>query len=352
MKSKLKSWIVFALVTSWISAAVAQTAPTAEKKPPVKQTQKKEQIAKPGRIGVSRVVPKNPTISKFSLDRLENDRIDPSYAGIPIAKVVEAIEKMSGSKKGEFESTAEYNARKEAALSAKFMGDLSLDDTFAFVFPVPADVFRSGLSYQFNADTSEVRLFALPLTSSMNGIGAPDYQLEAHRHRGEYLDQFDLNRTIDSQSTYEGSNAYGATVKVEKIRSTHYGIAANQILFLRFKREKIIYSNPKPEVRFNLENVRAAKELPALKALIVMKLANPYVVYNFRSSKPTRDDPYDVVDRSKYLTGNVLGIVFYSGITGEIFARLPEGFGKPAPQVEIKPADKPAGQSDSTQQSI
>jgi hypothetical protein len=80
-----------------------------------------------------------------------------------------------------------------------------------------------------------------------------------------------------------------------------------------------------------------------------MKLADPYVVYNFSSSKPTREDPYDIINRSRYLTGNVLGIVFYSGITGEIFARLPDGFGKPEPQVEMKSEDKPAGQSDPAQ---
>ena len=344
MESKLKSWIIFALVTSWINSTVAQTTPTTEKKPPVKHTQKMEQIAKPGPKAVSKVGPKNPTISKFSLDRLESDRIDPSYAGIPIAKLVEAIERMSGSKKGEFESTADYNARKAAALSEKFMGDLSLDDTFAFVFPVSTHVLRSGFSYQFNADTSEVSLFALPLTPRMNGIGASDYQYQTHRYRGMGLDQFNLNKNIDSQSTYEGSNAYGATVRVKKIISTQYGVAVNQIPFLTFKREEFIYLNPKPEVRFNLENVRAAKELPVLKALVVMKLADPYVVYNFSSSKPTRDAPYEILDQREYLTGNVLGIVFYSGATGEIFARLPDGFGKPAPQVEIKPEEKPASQ--------
>jgi hypothetical protein len=195
MESKLKPLIVFALFTSWISTTMSQTAPITEKKPPVKQTQKVKQLAKPGPIAASKVGPKNPTISKFSLDRLGSDRIDPNYTGIPIAKVVESIEKISGSVKGEFESTAEYNVRKAVALSEKFMGDLSLDDTFAFVFPVPAHVLRSSFGYQFNADTSEVSLFALPLLSRMNGIGAPDYQFQTRGRQGEGLDQFDLDRT-------------------------------------------------------------------------------------------------------------------------------------------------------------
>jgi len=44
-----------------------------------------------------------------------------------------------------------------------------------------------------------------------------------------------------------------------------------------------------------------------------------------------------MTSQGKYLTGGVLGIVFYSGLTGEVFARLPDGFGKPEPKAEPKP---------------
>jgi hypothetical protein len=84
--------------------------------------------------------------------------------------------------------------------------------------------------------------------------------------------------------------------------------------------------------------------LPAMKALIVMKLSAPYVVYNFRHKEPTRDSPTDISWKEKFLTGDVLGIVYYSGKTGEIFARLPDAFGRPEPKVEMKVEDKPASQ--------
>ncbi len=66
---------------------------------------------------------------------------------------------------------------------------------------------------------------------------------------------------------------------------------------------------------------------------MVMKLASPYIAYNWFSKKPTRDDPTELSVTGKYLTGSVLGIVFYSGITGKIFACIPEIFGKPEPKV-------------------
>jgi hypothetical protein len=81
-----------------------------------------------------------------------------------------------------------------------------------------------------------------------------------------------------------------------------------------------------------------------MKALVVMKLSAPYVLYNFIHEEPTRDSPTKFTLQEKYLTGDVLGIVYYSGQTGEIFARLPEDFGKADSKVDIKTEDKPASQ--------
>lgn len=331
----MKKWFVLALVTSLAGSALAQTAPATEKKPPVKQKQKMEQIAKPAPVVAVKPNTKKPPVVKFSMAMLESERIDPRYMGIPVAKVVGAIEKMmTGARKGEFESTVDYNARKAAALTGKFLGDSSVYDTFAFVLPVlNISQYGSdgGLVYDFNADTSEVQLFAFPKVSSMNGLGGPNGVTNGQVSKD--LDQFKFDYKIDSESTYVASNAYGAKVTVEKEVSTRFGIAVNQISFLSFKRG-MFNTNRIPEIQFNLENARAAKELPALKALVVMKMADPYIFYNYFHSEPTRDRPTEISRKSKYLTGTVLGIVFYSGLTGEIFGRLPEAFGKPEPKVE------------------
>lgn len=333
----MKQWFAIAVVTSLASVCLAQTKPPPPKETralasPSKNEQKKEKPV------AAKQEPKKAPTAKFSMGMIEGDRIDPGYGGLPVAEVVDAIEKLSGQKKGEFESTADFNARKAAALTGKFMGDSSVEDAFAFVVPVAnRRAYLDGLKYDFNADTSEVRLFALAKSSSMNGIGAPDYQTSRRQSKG--LDQFDLDFKVNSTRTYQASNAYGATVTVEETVSTRLGIAANRIPFLTYKRESY-YSKPIPSVQFNMENAKAARELPVLKALIIMKLVDPYVVYDFMHSKPTRDQPTEMTSQGKYLTGNVLGIVFYSGLTGEVFARLPDTFGKPEP----KPEPQPEGQ--------
>ena len=340
----MKKYNFFALFISLAGVALVSAAHALENRPPTKQIQKSEQTGIPFQKSAVKLGSKQPPLVKFSMDMLENERISLSYVGLPLAEAVTAIEKMNDTKKGEFESTADYTARKMASLAGKFLGDSSLEDTVGFVFPVLNRKGRfGGFVYSFNADTNEVALFALPIRSSLNGIGAPNLtRLNLRRSKG--LDQFNLDSRIDSASTYQASNAYGAKVTVEKTKTILFGIAANQIPFLSFKREDAIYSSPVPVSRFNMENVHAAKELPSLKALFVMKITDPYVVYNFRSSEPTRDAPFDVVEYGKYLTGDVLGIIFYSGLTGEIFARVPDTFGKPERKVEMKVEEKPAGQ--------
>lgn len=327
----MKKRFVLAIVMSLTSICLAETIPATKKKPTVKQDQKQEKAASATQ---EKQELKKPPIVKFTMSMIGSGRIDPAYAGIPVSEVVEAIEQISNVEKSEFESTAEYNKRKSVALARTFLGDLTVEDTFAFVVPVAASrQYVNGVKYNYNADTGEVRLYALPKSSTMNGIGAPDYRTNRRESKG--LDQFAIEFKNLSKNTYQASNAYGATITVEESNSITHGIAANRIPFLDFKRE-IIYRNPMPAVQFNMENAKAAKELPSLKALIVMKLADPYVVYDFFHSKPTRDNPKEMSNQGKYLTGDVMGIVFYSGTNGEILARIPETFGKSEPKPEPK----------------
>jgi hypothetical protein len=316
------NWILITAITALIGSALAQTESASKNKMPVKQEQKKSEPAKSVKS-----VAQSTTPIKFTLGMVESGRIDPRYTGLPAEQVIEAIEKLTGAKKGEFESTADFNARRDAALGAKFLDNSTINDVFAFVVPVnKGAVYNYGIRYEFDADTGELNFYVLPQSSQylpLNGIGAPDYATNRRVSHG--LDQFPLSTKIESKSTYQGSNAYGATVTVEKTSMSAAGIAANKIPYLSFARD-IVYRNPSLAVQIKMENSKAAAELPTAKALIVLKLSAPYILYNFSHKEPKRDSPTDFSVQGKYLTGDILGIVFYSGKTGEIFAKLPENF--------------------------
>jgi hypothetical protein len=336
----MKKWFVFlAAITFLISTCFAQERPVAKKEPQTKSNQTK---VRPAPVAEAKQIPKKRTIIKFSMGMLESERIDLGYTGSPAEDVITAIERLTGSKKGEFESTTVYEARKAAALKAKFLDDSSVEDIFAFAVPVQKignyGDGLSGLRYEFNADTGEVNLYVLPKSSQyhpLNWIDVPGYERPS-----KGLDQFTLSTKKEAQKTYQGSNAYGATITVEQTSMSSAGIAVNRIPFLKFERDSY-YGNPPVANQFKLENSLAAAELPALKALMVVKLTDPYVVYQFVHKEPKRDSPTDISGQERYLTGDMLGIVFYSGRTGEIVARLPETFGKPK---VAAPEDKQASQ--------
>jgi hypothetical protein len=95
------------------------------------------------------------------MDMLASDRIDPTYAGHSVQTIADALHSMSGSKKGEFESTADYNARRLAAFARPLVGNLTVSDTLAFVRPVQSGgKYPRDISYTFDPDTSTLRLLS------------------------------------------------------------------------------------------------------------------------------------------------------------------------------------------------
>ncbi len=321
-----RTFTILALALMSQSAAFAQTKPVTKKEPQTKPEQKQPSALTVAPVPAKAEAPK-PLPPKFTLKMIEGEKLDQGFSGISLTDLVNAVERGTSVKKGEFESTSDFNARKAAALSVKFLGDYGVEDTFAVVRNVASGgKYPRGLSYTFNPDTSEVSVFVLPTSSTLNGIGAPDYQ--TNRREGRGLDLFEFDTKIESKSTYQGSNAYGATVTVEKSIMSGIGIAANPVSFLNFKRE-FFYSNPSSALQFKMDNSKAAKELPALKALVVFNLVEPYMHYNFVHKEPKRDSPTEISMQYKYISSSILGIVYYSGLTGEIFARLPDSFGRP-----------------------
>lgn len=327
----MRKWLALGVASMLSGYCLAEAKPTSNK----------EQAAPAGQVKREQ---KKATLTKFSLSLIAKGRLDPRYAGMPAGDIVNAIEKVTNIRKDEFETTANFSARKAAAVSGKFVGDLAIDDLLAFVLPVKSgeNYSMSELGYKYNADTGEVSLFVLPRSSTPNGIGAPSSANMPPRKAAAPgapkiaepvrqftdLDVFNLDFRIESQKTYRASNAFGANVTVQESSFTRLSIASDRIPFLNFKRETL-YSNPISAATFNLDPAKAAKELPVLKAVMIARLADPYILYHFFHTKPTREDPTEMSSTNKLLFGDILGVVFYSGLTGEIFARLPHSLGVP-----------------------
>lgn len=209
------------------------------------------------------------------------------------------------------------------------MGDVNIDDLLVLNLPMSRSPLEGG-GYKYDPDSQVVALLVGPTLEYANGVGAPGAQTT--KSSASRLHLYKLKTAVESERTYSASNTYGATVQVSSKRVNVLGIASNKSPFL--KSEPLPYSAA-TVATFKLDNAVAAKELPALKAVLVMQLESPRVVYNFNHIEPTRDKPSEFYISEKFLYGKIISVVFYSGLTGQIFARLPDSIVVP-PGTQIK----------------
>lgn len=243
----------------------------------------------------------------FPLDALSSARIDPQYSGVSIAKVVAAIEKLTQLEKGEFETTADFEKRQQAAFDSKYLGKLGLNDLLPLVFDVRKQGYQTPFYYSYNADKAEVSLNDASPMKDYNGIGGPNH---SHGWKPDSYYTSILMRDFGPKETYTASNAYGASVTVEKLTATEYGFATDSTTTLTIE-------------HVPMEVSRAANELPSLKALFLVKPRKPYLAYNFYHGEPTRTNPVEMTLRTKSLIVDIVAFVFFSGKTGEIIAKSP-----------------------------
>lgn len=256
-------------------------------------------------------------VPKFTLSSLSSGMIDPKFKGVSPSNLVSSLERLQDIKKGEFETTEDFNKRKADALSIKLIDDYGVDDVFPFVVDViKYSTCLHGIMYGYNPDTSKATLHLSADPDSygdrnfISGYDSPKY------------DTFELGREYQKDKTYIGSNAFGVQAKVTQVDGVIFKVASKKIHFVPGKRTLSCFEK-EALFKFNIDIATAAKELPTLKALIMLKVKPPYVLYRKFHSEATRSDPTETKVITKSLYGDVVGIVIYSEITGKIVTQFP-----------------------------
>jgi hypothetical protein len=320
--------VFFTVACTATFGQVATPSKPAKKDVPVKHVP----VIQPEKVGPAAVKVADTVFKRFNLAAIQSDNLDLAVTRLPLETLAIEVKKVVDQPgKGEFESTADYEARKKAALSISFLGGSTVNDTFATAMPVTnrrRDIFE----YAFNPDTGDGALFVLPEYISGGAKGWSKPQVYGRESGLDFLGNLDT-KTL-SESTYEASNGYGEKMTVKKVARVHYGLAATRIP-LAFERE-LSYSEDdfKPTskiaaVRFKLDSATAAKVIPQLKALVVFNLRDPFIIEDAYHFEPKRENPTERLGSLQYLRVLVLGVIWYSSASGEIFARFPESFGSP-----------------------
>jgi len=153
-------------------------------------------------------------VPKFTPSSLSSGMIDPKFKGISPSILVSSLESLQEVKKGEFETTDDFNKRKADALSIKLVDDYGVDDVFPFIVDVSKySTCSHGIMYGYNPDTSKATLHLSAYPDSyggrnfISGYDSPKY------------DTFELGREYEKDKSYVGSNAFAYKQRSRKLKA-------------------------------------------------------------------------------------------------------------------------------------
>lgn len=249
---------------------------------------------------------------------INSESLLPNYSGVDIAKLFLQFSKSASLRKGEFESTEDFN--KKAALTVS-------DDIYAF--KIQEKLGRGSLSVSsYDADKQQFQIVLE--TEAVDQFVFKDYRASL------------IVKTVNEQlESYIGSNAYGAMREVTRYTATQYGLAlVNEVDFGKNR-----YSlTSKKSILDGIRDISLVIEIPPEKAktlknnvgvLLLIKPAlnksrvNPLNVNQgndliFESSKylpATIDAPSSHSYNRKFINAEIIEIWIYDIKKGEVILK-------------------------------
>lgn len=235
-----------------------------------------------------------------------SEHIAPGVEGQNIKSTVELISSFIGRAiKGEFETSRDFEQRKDVLYGEPYVEDRRLGDLIQFVLPLSKE---GPFKYRYDADAGKVTFIINTSKTELNGIGHPNYSYETrHKYNFDSLDVLKLHSDVIAKGEYVGENAYGAKTTVQKADSIDYGLA--------FRRLHL------SDLSIPLLPTEASRIIPGVKLVIAYKSLAPFLAFDYRSIKPNRDVPLEGTVNSKYLYGYIKALAIYSSVDGRVLAK-------------------------------
>lgn len=228
---------------------------------------------------------------------LQSERVPAKFRGVSLGQFIAALEKRTPPPKGEFETSEAYQQRVARASAGPILAGVTADDTLVFVVtPSSSEYAESGVMYSYDADGGGARVYLRPGKSGSFSLSDDP---------AGYT-RLTLDERKASSDRYVGSNAFGATLRVDRHYYYGFGLA-------------IPGDIPRQDLNFQLPPKEAAREMPVMKVAVFVKLKDMNVAREEVRDAPTRDIPTDIITRSKYLKVDLLGYIAFSGIDGRVF---------------------------------
>jgi len=247
-----------------------------------------------GAGAVQRTTSKAP--AKAAPGGYERAAFNPAIKRLPVGfkghSIEEAISAVQPGTKGEFETTAEYEARIKRVQAIK---------TYAFVY---SDFGIDNLRPEYDADHQE---FAVWTSEDKDGP-------LVMREHDDSMRALIVSRRVDEMSESTVTNGFGAVTKLIKTRFTFFGV---------------VFSNRGPS-----RNVRRQIDVPVARTIassVKSRIGLLYVCEGpsdpgflsglFIMGPPTFDHPYEAFHEYKWLHVNLLSVWAFDKRTGEVLAK-------------------------------
>jgi hypothetical protein len=182
-----------------------------------------------------------------------------------------------------------FSFRKASFIQHPIYGDLTSSSYFGFVIDASSD----STEFTYDADSQKL-LFTL---HGKTDDYLPDCSNETSSP--PRLDAILIHRTAPEQSSYTGSNAFGAKVSVQKSYSKEYGITFtpdNSLFGSATYGLKFTYSIP-----MSSEKAKSLKTGDTLRTLVVCWLVEPWCRQSVSGHDPTIDNPMETLVGQNYL---------------------------------------------------
>lgn len=219
--------------------------------------------------------------------------------------------------KSEFETTAQFEQRKQAA-GQSFLKSFSSSGDLIFVVPHEAGKTYKGWEVKYDADAQKLRV-----TVYFYG-----YVKDENQH---LVNTVALRSEGQSAGEHLASNAFGATTVVSSSIGQEYGVAVSPDTWLFQKRiaeshlKLDLENNPLDLPTYQLNVTMPANEAAAIKpnlsVLFVCKLTEPKVIDDLGGHQATLDDPYETVIVRKYLPVEIKQVWLYDAGSGKVLQK-------------------------------
>ncbi|MHB1271425.1 MAG: hypothetical protein ACYCZD_01425 [Rhodanobacter sp.] len=234
------------------------------------------------------------------------EKVAPGFSGQDADAVVRELRKVT-SKKSEYETDSAFAARQEKALSSE---PLAIADGELCV--VDRDLGLGNTDYDPESGTLWVHIFLNHTNTWFDGKNLHDvFQIYVKEH----------NR---KESSYVGTNAFGASVQVSKTKRSATYVSFDGATTTRTLEHAgvVVHKDIYLALPLQIPSAHAQTMDRAIRVAYLYKLRSPLLATNDSFDLPKIDSPFEMDEKQTLIVASLTGIMIFDNKTGSVLKSI------------------------------